>query len=257
MDKAAQGTSPEVQTETETGIRPRSESRPRPSGRPRPKVPATRPPRVPVKKILAALAAAYPDARTALHFQDPFQLLVATMLSAQCTDKTVNGVTPALFARAATPAEMAALPVEELGALIQRCGLWRSKAQHIHDACVMLAAEHGNEVPADHAALVRLPGVGRKTANVVVSNAFAIPAIAVDTHVFRVANRLGLAAARTPEETERQLMRRIPRRDWASAHHWLIWHGRQVCVARNPRCTACTLLPLCPTGRARTRAKPG
>ena len=213
-------------------------------------------PRVPVKKILAALAEAYPDAATALNFADPFQLLVATMLSAQCTDKTVNAVTPALFARCPTAADMAALPVEDLGALIQRCGLWRSKARHIHDACVILASEHHNEVPPDHDALVRLPGVGRKTANVVVSNAFAIPAIAVDTHVFRVANRLGLAAARTPEETERQLMRRIPRRDWSLAHHWLIWHGRRVCVARNPRCTACTLLPYCPAGRARVRATP-
>ncbi len=211
-------------------------------------------PRVPVKKILAALAEAHPDAHTALDFENPFQLLVATMLSAQCTDKTVNAVTPALFARCPTAAAMAALPVPDLGALIQRCGLWRSKAQHIHDACAILETEHGGEVPADHAALVRLPGVGRKTANVVVSNAFAIPAIAVDTHVFRVANRLGLAAARTPEETERQLMRRIPRRDWSRAHHWLIWHGRQVCIARNPRCTACTLLPFCPTGRARVRA---
>ncbi|HVB10837.1 MAG TPA: endonuclease III [Bacillota bacterium] len=211
-------------------------------------------PRVPVKKILAELAAAYPEARTALDFANPFQLLVATMLSAQCTDKTVNSVTPGLFARAATPAEMAGTPVEEIGALIQRCGLWRSKAQHIHDACAILASDYGNEVPADHAALVSLPGVGRKTANVVVSNAFSIPAIAVDTHVFRVANRLGLAAARTPEETERQLMRRIPRRDWAQAHHWLIWHGRQVCVARNPRCGACTLLAYCPTGKALSRA---
>jgi endonuclease-3 len=206
-------------------------------------------PRVPVRKILAELAAAYPEARTALHFANPFQLLVATMLSAQCTDKTVNAVTPALFARCPTPADVAALPVEELGAMIRRCGLWRSKARHIHDACAILAAEHGNAVPADRAALVRLPGVGRKTANVVVSNAFAIPAIAVDTHVFRVANRLGLAAARTPEETERQLMRRIPRRDWARAHHWLIWHGRRVCLARSPRCPACVLLPHCPTGR--------
>jgi endonuclease-3 len=209
-------------------------------------------PRVPVRKILAALAAAYPEARTALHFENPYQLLVATMLSAQCTDKVVNEVTPALFARFPTPADLCAAEVEEVGRLIQRCGLWRTKARHVHATCCILAREYGNQVPADVTALMRLPGVGRKTANVVVSNAFGVPAIAVDTHVFRVANRLGLAAATTPGATERQLMRRIPRADWSRAHHWLILHGRRVCTARTPRCGACPLLPYCPTGRART-----
>lgn len=226
--------------------------KPQPSSSPAPL------PRVPVGRILDELARLYPDSRTALTFATPFQLLVATMLSAQCTDKTVNQVTPELFRRWPAAADYLDLDEATLGESIRHCGLWRSKARNIQATCQQLCARHGGEVPQDMAALVALPGVGRKTANVVLANAFGIPALAVDTHVFRVAGRLGLARARTPDQTEAQLRRRIPRRLWAPAHHWLIWHGRLVCVARQPRCSACTLQPLCPTGRAalpaRTRA---
>jgi endonuclease-3 len=207
-------------------------------------------PRVPVRRILDELARLYPDARTALTFETPFQLLVATVLSAQCTDRTVNRVTPELFRRWPRPEDYLGLDEATLGEAIRHCGLWRSKARNILATCRALCERHGGEVPRDLAALTALPGVGRKTANVVLANAFGVPALAVDTHVFRVAGRLGLARAATPEQAEAQLRRRIPRRLWAPAHHWLIWHGRLVCTARRPRCSACTLRPLCPTGRA-------
>lgn len=207
-------------------------------------------PRVPVGRILDELARLYPDSRTALRFETPFQLLVATMLSAQCTDRTVNQVTPALFARWPRPADYLDLDEATLGEAIRHCGLWRSKARNILATCHALCERHDGEVPRELAALTALPGVGRKTANVVLSNAFGVPALAVDTHVQRVANRLGLARSRTPEQTEAQLRRRIPRRLWSQAHHWLIWHGRLVCVARRPRCSACTLQPSCLHGRA-------
>lgn len=201
--------------------------------------------RVPVRRILAALARLYPEARCALAHRNSFELLVATILSAQSTDRLVNRITPRLFAACPTPADLCALSPEELEGYIKECGLYRTKARNILAACRALVEEHGGEVPAGREALERLPGVGRKTANVVLSNAFGVPAIAVDTHVFRVANRLGLAAAATPEETERQLMRRIPRRAWSITHHRLIQHGRLVCLARNPRCHACELRPYC------------
>lgn len=222
--------------------------------------PAARAGRVPVRRILAALAERYPDARCALEFSNPFELLIATMLSAQSTDKLVNRITPRLFARYPRPLDFARLTPDELAEEIRECGLFRTKARHIVAACRALVEEHGGEVPRDRAALERLPGVGRKTANVVLSNAFGEPAIAVDTHVFRVANRLGLADARDPLATERQLMRRIPRERWSQAHHWLIHHGRQVCRARNPLCHVCTLRSLCRHARAgalKPRRRPG
>lgn len=217
---------------------------------------AERLPRVAVGRILEALAAAYPDARCALVHDNPYQLLIATILSAQCTDKLVNRITPRLFERYPHPAGLAASDPAEIEPYIKECGLYKTKARNIVAACRALVAEHGGEVPGEREALERLPGVGRKTANVVLSNAFGVPALAVDTHVFRVANRLGLAAARDPEGTERQLLKRIPRRLWSPAHHWLIHHGRQVCAARNPRCHLCTLPPYCLYSKQQKGRKP-
>lgn len=194
---------------------------------------------------LLALKAAYPDAKPQLLFTSPFELLVATMLSAQCTDKQVNKTTRALFPVYHTPADFAALTEAQLTPYIQSCGLYKTKGKHIIEASRILMEQYGGEVPADRDALTKLPGVGRKTANVVISNAFGIPAIAVDTHVFRVANRIGLAQADTVTETERQLMEVIPEADWSAAHHWLIFHGRQVCSARNPKCEQCTVRAYC------------
>ena len=213
-------------------------------------------PRVPVRAILDTLAATYPEAGTALRFGNPFELLVATILSAQCTDKRVNLVTPDLFARFPTSEAMAEAGEAAIAPLIASCGLYRSKARNIAAACRALVEHHAGQVPDRMEALIALPGVGRKTANVVLSNAFAVPAIAVDTHVFRVANRLGLARGRTPEQVEAQLRRRVPRAHWSQAHHWLIWHGRQVCHARTPACAGCVLLAHCAEGRRRRGAAP-
>lgn len=219
---------------------------------------ASRP--VDTETILKKLQEMYPDAKCALHHRNAFELLVATVLSAQCTDARVNIVTARIFPKYNRPEHFAALSVEEIGEMIRDCGLWQSKARSIQGLSRMLLEKHGGEVPSTLEELTELPGVGRKTANVVLSNAFGIPAIAVDTHVFRVANRLGLADAKTPEETERQLMQRIPREYWSPAHHWLIHHGRQVCHARNPQCSQCPLLPHCKfgqeAGRPAQTAKP-
>lgn len=206
------------------------------------------------KAILAELKRLYPDAGPELHFTNPYETLVATMLSAQCTDKQVNKVTPAVFARYPDAASMAACTAEELYPLVKSCG-FKSKASNIVSACRMLVERHDGQVPATMEELTALPGVGRKTANVVLANAFGVPAIAVDTHVFRVSNRLGLADASTVEETERQLMKAIPRADWRDAHHWLIFHGRRVCKAQHPLCESCTLRPLCKEAKARQAAQ--
>jgi len=195
---------------------------------------------------LKILAEAYKDARPALKFDSVFELLIAVILSAQCTDARVNIVTERLFAKANTPAAVLALGVERLAEEIRDCGLFRSKAKNIIAACAILLEKYGGEVPQDFAALQELPGVGRKTANVVMSVGFGVPAIAVDTHVFRVSNRLKLAVGDTPEAVEAGLKRAIPREDWSAAHHWLIWHGRKVCKARRPLCAACPLKHLCP-----------
>ena len=206
------------------------------------------------KAVLAELKRLYPDAGPELHFTNPYETLVATMLSAQCTDKQVNKVTPAVFARYPDAASMAACTAEELYPLVKSCG-FKSKASNIVNACRMLVERHDGQVPATMEELTALPGVGRKTANVVLANAFGVPAIAVDTHVFRVSNRLGLADASTVEETERQLMKAIPRADWRDAHHWLIFHGRRVCKAQHPLCESCTLRPLCKEAKARQAAQ--
>ena len=192
------------------------------------------------KTILQKLEALYPDARPELNFTSPYETLVAVMLSAQSTDVQVNKVTPVLFSRYPTIADMAAASVADVYAIVRSCG-FKSKATNLVETCRLLMVNHGGSVPATMEALVALPGVGRKTANVVLANAFNVPAIAVDTHVFRVSNRTGLANAKTVEETEQQLMRVIPKKNWIAAHHWLIFHGRRVCHARKPACDACAL----------------
>ena len=199
---------------------------------------------------LRILRELYPNAKPALTFKTPFELLIAVILSAQCTDVRVNVVTGRLFQYANTPEAIAALGQVKLETAIHDCGFFRMKAKHILETCHILLQEYGGEVPADFEALQKLPGVGRKTANVVMSVAFHAPAIAVDTHVFRVANRLHLAVGKTPLEVEKRLQKAIPREDWSDAHHWLILHGRQLCKARNPLCGECPLAPVCPSSAA-------
>ena len=202
-------------------------------------------PRIATTDVLRTLEDLYPDAHCALIHQDAYELLVATILSAQCTDKKVNEVTPRLFACYATPWQMADAAIADVEQLICECGLFKTKAKNIVATSRIIVERHAGVVPNTMEELVVLPGVGRKTANVVLSNAYGIPAIAVDTHVHRVANRLGLVASDDVLETERQLMKRIPRELWSQAHHWLIYHGRQVCVARSPRCEMCALAVHC------------
>lgn len=199
-------------------------------------------------ELQTRLRAAYPEARCALDHGDPFQLVVATVLSAQCTDARVNLTTPALFQRFPDAAALAAAPLEELEALIRSTGFYHNKARNLIGLGQALLARHGGQVPAEPAALAALPGVGQKTANVVLANAFGVPALAVDTHIFRVARRLGLSKATTPEKVEADLCRRFPREDWIELHHQLIFHGRRRCEARRPDCAGCPLLDLCPTG---------
>lgn len=196
-------------------------------------------------EALAILATTYPNAKPALDFTSPFELLVATILSAQSTDVMVNKCTAELFPVANTAEQIAAMTEEELFPYIKRCGFFNTKGRHILETARILVAQYGGEVPADLETLQTLPGVGRKTANVVASNAFGIPAIAVDTHVFRVSNRIGLADAKNVEKTEEQLQKAIPRENWTQAHHWLIYHGRQICDARKPKCEICPLGHLC------------
>lgn len=205
--------------------------------------------RVPVKKILRILAERYPNPRPALVHSSPFELLIATMLSAQSTDKQVNMITEKLFKKYKTPEDYAGLVPEVLEEDIRGCGLYRNKAKNIVETCRILVEKFDSQVPRNRDDLTALPGVGRKTANVVLSNAFGIPAIAVDTHVFRVANRLGLADSNEVLGTEKDLMRRIPREMWSDAHHWLIFLGREICQARNPRCTFCPLCSACRYGK--------
>ena len=199
---------------------------------------------------LRILRELYPNAKPALTFKTPFELLIAVILSAQCTDVRVNVVTGRLFQYANTPEAIAALGQVKLETAIHDCGFFRMKAKHILETCHILLQEYGGEIPADFEALQKLPGVGRKTANVVMSVAFHAPAIAVDTHVFRVANRLHLAVGKTPLEVEKGLQKAIPREDWSDAHHWLILHGRQLCKARKPLCGECPLAPVCPSSAA-------
>jgi endonuclease-3 len=207
------------------------------------------------RKILARLAKAYPDARTELHFTTPLDLLVATILSAQCTDERVNAVTAGLFKQYRTAQDWAGIPLPTLERLIHSTGFFRAKARSLNGMARALVERHGGEVPKTLDDLVDLPGVGRKTANVVLGNAFGIPALAVDTHVFRVSQRLGLARADDPEEIHDQLCEVMPRPRWTQASHLLILHGRRVCFARKPACSTCPVVSLCPWPD-KTRATP-
>lgn len=197
------------------------------------------------REFFARLAELDPDPKTELVYGSPFELLVAVLLSAQATDRSVNEATPALFAAAPTPAAMLALGEDGIAGYIRRIGLYRSKARHLARTCAILVEQHGGEVPRDREALEALPGVGRKTANVILNVAFGEPTIAVDTHIFRVANRTGLARGRTVEEVERKLLRNVPADYRQHAHHWLILHGRYVCKALKPDCPHCLINDLC------------
>ena len=196
---------------------------------------------------LRRLADVYHDAKPALEYTNEFEFLVAVVLSAQCTDERVNIVTKRLFPALNHPAKMLAVGLAKLETLIRDCGLYKSKAANLIKTCHILVDQYGGEVPHDFDTLLTLPGVGRKTANVLVSVLWGQPAIAVDTHVFRVANRLKLGIADTPEEMEAKLKKAIPREDWAAAHHWLIYHGRRICKARKPLCTECFEADICPS----------
>ena len=194
---------------------------------------------------LAELERLHKGAKPALKFQSEFELLVAVILSAQCTDERVNKVTEKLFERYNTPKAMCTLSQEELEKYIYSCGFYRMKAAHILSASRDIIERFSGKVPQTQAELMSLAGVGKKTANVVYSVAFGGDAIAVDTHVFRVSNRLGLAKGNTPEKVEAGLNKAIPKNKWSEAHHWLIWHGRKVCHSQKPDCEGCTLSPYC------------
>jgi len=199
---------------------------------------------------LRILEEVYGGAIPALKFDSPFELLVAVILSAQCTDKRVNEVTKILFPLANTPEKILQLGQDELEKIIKPCGYHHAKAKHITESSKILLEQYGGEVPEDFTQLLKLPGVGRKTANVITSVAFKNPAIAVDTHVFRLANRMKLAEGKTPLEVELGLQKIIPKEKWSDAHHWLIWHGREICRARRPNCDECPVNEVCPSSTA-------
>jgi endonuclease-3 len=201
---------------------------------------------VDAQSILATLAEVYANDGPALKYNSVYQLLIAVILSAQTNDNQVNKITEKLFVDYGTPEKMAELTVAELEKKIQTCGLYKNKAKNIIAANRMLLEEYGGVVPNTREELIKLPGVGRKTANVVLSVGFGLPALAVDTHIFRVAHRLGFSSGKTPDDVERDLCALIPEQDWAKAHHWFIWHGRRVCDARHPKCAECPLLEWCP-----------
>jgi endonuclease III len=197
------------------------------------------------REIYTRLRAANPAPRTELKFQSPFELLVAVVLSAQATDKSVNKATAVLFRTANTPAALLALGVDGLSPYIKSIGLYNNKAKNLIAACRILLERHAGVVPASREELEQLPGVGRKTANVIMNTAFGAPTIAVDTHIFRVANRTGLAAGKTVRAVEDKLLKTTPPEFLKDAHHWLILHGRYVCKARNPACATCPIADLC------------
>jgi len=200
--------------------------------------------------IVARLKREYPDAHCELDYRTPFELLVATILSAQCTDARVNLVTPALFARYPTPAALAAARQEDVEALIRSTGFFRNKARSLIGMAQAVASGHGGTVPGSMVELQVLPGVGRKTANVILGNAYGKnEGITVDTHVARLATLLGLTRQTTPEKIEQDLMALVPRKEWTLFSHLLIWHGRRVCIARRPRCEICVLNRICPSSR--------
>lgn len=198
-----------------------------------------------INKILDDLDSLYPNAKAGLDFTTPFELLIATILSAQCTDVRVNKVTSVLFKEHNTPKTILDLGVGGLAKYIKSCGLYKTKSKNIINTCNVLYHDYDSKVPDTIEELMKLPGVGRKTANVVVSNAFGTPAIAVDTHVFRVTNRIGIVNEKDVLSTEKALMQEIPRDRWSKSHHLFIWHGRNLCKARNPRCEECILNDRC------------
>ncbi len=198
-----------------------------------------------IERFFATLKAANPQPETELEFTNVFELLAAVLLSAQATDVSVNKASRALFATAPTPQAMLALGVEGVERHIRTIGLYRTKARHLVETCRILVEQHGGHVPREREALEALPGVGRKTANVVLNVAFGEPTMAVDTHIFRVANRTGLAPGKTPLAVEQALLERVPPAYRVDAHHWLILHGRYVCQARTPRCGACQVRDCC------------
>lgn len=206
-----------------------------------------------IKGILNILRKEYSDSTTALTFETPFQLLISTILSAQSTDKQVNKITQSLYRKYPDARAFITLSQVDLESKIKSIGLYRSKARNILATCKILVERYQGKVPPDRVELVKLPGVGRKTANVVLSVGFNHDAIAVDTHVFRVSNRIGLARAATVEKTEEQLMKNIPQNDWSASHHWLIWHGRLICKAQNPRCSECPIKNFCHFFHQQTR----
>ncbi|MDI3500399.1 MAG: endonuclease [Thermoanaerobacter sp.] len=196
-------------------------------------------------KVIEILKNTYPNAKSGLKFTNPFELLIATILSAQCTDKRVNIITDRLFKKYKTPEDFLKLTPEELQEEIRECGLYRNKSKSILETCKILKEKYNSKVPETLEELMTLPGVGRKTANVVLSNAFSKQAIAVDTHVFRVSNRIGLADSKDVFTTEKQLMELIPENLWSLSHHLLIHHGRNLCMARKPKCDECPVNHLC------------
>jgi endonuclease-3 len=197
------------------------------------------------EEIFRRLQSLDPEPATELHYRTPFELLVAVVLSAQATDKSVNLVTPRLFGEASSPTAMLALGQDGLEAYIKTIGLYRTKAKNLLAACRLLLERHAGEVPRGREALESLPGVGRKTANVILNTAFGEPTIAVDTHIFRVANRTGLAPGKNVVEVENKLLKLVPEAYRKNAHHWLILHGRYVCKARTPECPVCPIRDLC------------
>lgn len=195
-----------------------------------------------VLEVLSELEQLYPQASAELDFSNPFETVIATVLAAQCTDKRVNMVTARLFPKYPDARAMAQLTPQELEPMIQECGLYHTKARNIVELCRILVEKYDGQVPDTMEELTQLPGVGRKTANVVLANAFGKPAFAVDTHVFRVSNRIGLAHADNVVDTEKQLMKAVPIDRWSHTHHLLIWHGRRCCTARKPACERCPIV---------------
>lgn len=209
-----------------------------------------------IRFVLDTMAEMFPDAHCELHHSNPFELTIAVLLSAQCTDETVNKVTASLFQKYRQPEDYLAVPLSELEQDIRRIGLFRNKAKNIQKLCEILLDKYDGQVPEKHEQLVELPGVGRKTANVVVSNAFGVPAIAVDTHVERVSKRLGLANWKDSVlEVEKKLMKKVPQEEWTLTHHRLIFFGRYHCKAQSPQCDICPLLELCREGKKRMKKR--
>lgn len=198
-----------------------------------------------IKVVLEILNETYAGVKCGLDFTNHYELLVSTILSAQCTDVRVNIIAKQLYKEYNTPESMITLSVSELGEKIKSCGFYNNKSKNILGATKLILEKHNGEVPNTMEELIELPGVGRKTVNVVLSNAFGIPAIAVDTHVFRVSKRIGLATGKNVEVVEQQLMKSIPKKMWSDAHHFIIWHGREICKARKPGCERCPIAPYC------------